>query len=45
MGYCSRKTRCNKLRSFMKEDLGDEGYESIKKSSYEATSNYLETKS
>ena len=38
------KINVDKLRSFMKEDLGDEGYESIKKSSYEATSNYLETK-
>ncbi len=38
------KLDVNNLRSFMKEDLGDEGYESIKKSSYEATSNYLETR-
>lgn len=38
------KLDVNRLRSFMKEDLGDEGYESIKKSSYEATSNYLETR-
>jgi len=38
------KLDVNKLRSFMKEDLGDEGYESIKKSSYEATSTYLENK-
>ena len=32
------------LRSFMTEDLGEEGYESIKKNSYKATSNYLELK-
>ena len=38
------KLDVNNLRSFMKEDLGDEGYESIKKSSYEATSTYLENK-
>ena len=32
------------LRSFMTEDLGKEGYAAIMKNSYEATSNYLETK-
>ena len=38
------KLNVDKLRSFMKEDLGEEGYEIIKNNSYEATSNYLEEK-
>jgi len=38
------KLDVSELRSFMTEDLGKEGYAAIMKNSYEATSNYLETK-
>ena len=38
------KLDVSQLRSFMTEDLGEEGYAAIMKNSYEATSNYLEIK-
>ena len=38
------KLDVSQLRSFMTEDLGEEGYTAIMKNSYEATSNYLEIK-
>jgi hypothetical protein len=38
------KLDVSELRSFMTDDLGKEGYAAIMKNSYEATSNYLETK-
>ena len=38
------KLDVSQLRSFMTEDLGQEGYDAIMKNSYEATSNYLEIK-